>query len=147
LVDAAHVVFGVAVVTLNLMAGGWGAVAWWRRNPSVVFWYLLRAAQVSIVVQVGLGLALLAAGQQTPDGLHLLYGILPLGVTLVSEAMRVGAAQQELAGVADVDELDHREQVLIARRVVRREMGIMAVGALVNVTLALRAAAGGGLFG
>jgi hypothetical protein len=60
--------------------------------------------------------------------------------------MRVGAAQKELADVEDVDSLDRREQVLIARRVVVRQMGVMTVGSLLIVTLALRAASSGGLF-
>ena len=40
----------------NLLVGVWGAVAWARKEPSVWFWYLLRGAQVLVVVQVTLGL-------------------------------------------------------------------------------------------
>jgi len=71
--------------------------------------------------------------------------VAPLVVALVSEAMRVGAAQSELAEAGDFEALERREQALLARRVVLREMGIMAVGALLIVTLALRAAGTGGL--
>jgi hypothetical protein len=87
---------------------------------------------------------LLASGRQAQGSLHVLYGVAPLVVALVSEAMRVGAAQSELAGVRDLEALERREQALLARRVVLREMGIMAVGALLIVTLALRAAGTGG---
>ena len=143
----AHVLVGLAVLAANLLAGAWGGIAWLRREPSVVFWYLLRVAQAVVVLQVALGLLLLAQDRRPADELHYLYGIAPLVVALVSEAMRVGAAQRELADVEDVEALDRREQALIARRVVRREMGVMAVGALLIVTLALRAAAvSGGLF-
>ncbi len=135
-----HLVLGVAVIAANAVAGAWGAVAWLRRSPSVVFWYLLRAAQAVVVLQVGVGLALVFGGLRPPDGLHVVYGIAPLVVTLVTEAMRVGAAQRELDDVGDLDATPRDEQVLVARRVVRREMGIMAVGALLIVTLALRAA-------
>src|SRR5947209_2259040 len=45
-----------------------------------------------------------------------------------------------------LDALPREQQVLIARRVVVREMGIMTVGAILIVTLALRAAQSGGLF-
>lgn len=135
-----HLVLGVAVIAANTVAGAWGAVAWLRRSPSVVFWYLLRAAQAVVVLQVGVGLALVFGGLRPPDGLHVVYGIAPLVVTLVTEAMRVGAAQRELDDVGDLDATPRDEQVLVARRVVRREMGIMAVGALVIVTLGLRAA-------
>jgi hypothetical protein len=135
-----HVVLGIAVLATNLVAGVWGGVAWLRREPSVIFWYLLRVAQAVVVVQVLVGLLLLAGGRRAPDSLHFVYGVLPLVVALVSEAMRVGAAQTELARAGDLEALERREQALVARRVVLREMGIMAVGALLIVTLALRAA-------
>jgi hypothetical protein len=66
-------------------------------------------------------------------------------VSLVSEGMRVGAAQRELDELEDgrdLEALERAEQARIARRVVRREMGVMTVGALLIVTLALRAALG-----
>jgi hypothetical protein len=134
----------VAVLAANLLAGGWGGIAWLRREPSVIFWYLLRVAQVVVVVQVVLGVLLLGSGRPAPDPLHVVYGIAPLVVALVSEAMRVGAAHRELADVEDVEALERREQATIARRVVLREMGIMAVGALLIVALALRALSTGG---
>ena len=140
-----HAALALAVLAANLLAGGWGAVAWLRREPSVAFWYLLRIAQVLVVVQVAVGLLLVGSGRSAPDALHVVYGTAPLVVALVSEAMRVGAAQRELAEVGDIDALERSEQAAIARRVVRREMGIMAVGALAIVTLALRAAGTGGL--
>ncbi len=142
-----HAVLAAAVLAANLLAGVWGGVAWLRHEPSVIFWYLLRVAQVVVVVEVLIGLLLLAGGRRAPGSLHFLYGVAPLVVALVSEAMRVGAAQRELGAVDDVEMLERREQALLARRVVRREMGIMSVGALLIVTLALRAVGtGGGLF-
>ena len=134
-----HIVLGVAVLATNGLAGAWGGVAWLRRSPSTIFWYLLRVAQAVVVLQVAVGLALILTGRESPDELHFVYGIAPLVVSLVSEGMRVGAAQRELDEVPDLDALDRRDQVLVARRVVRREMGIMAVGALLIVSLALRA--------
>ena len=47
-----HLAVGVAVLAANLVAGGWGAVAWLANRASVAFWYILRAAQVTVVVQV-----------------------------------------------------------------------------------------------
>jgi hypothetical protein len=135
---------GIAVVATNLVAGIWGAAAWLRRSPSTVFWYLLRGAQAAVVAQVILGVVLLAGGKRPASDLHFVYGILPLVVTLVSEGMRVTAAQRELSDVGDPAALGEAEQVAVARRVVRREMGIMAVGAILIVTLALRAVATSG---
>jgi hypothetical protein len=41
--------------------------------------------------------------------------------------------------VDDLEALSHREQVLLARRVVLREMQIMTIGTLLVLTLVLRA--------
>jgi len=128
------------VVASNALAAGWGAVAWFRHEPSIWFWYVLRVAQGIVVVQVALGLFLLIGeGKQAPEGLHVLYGVSPLVVTLFSEGMRVGAAERELEGIDDPDSLPRSEQIALARRVVLREMGIMTIGALLIVTLSLRA--------
>ena len=72
------------------------------------------------------------------------YGVSLLLITLVSEAMRAGVAQKELEGVHDVDALERGEQVALARRVALGEMGVMTIGALLIVTLALRAYQTGG---
>jgi heme A synthase len=131
----------------NALVGGWGAVAWLRGDPSVWFWYLLRVAQVIVVLQVALGMWLLISGNQPEDELHYLYGVAILAVTMVSEGMRIGAAQRELDEVDDVDALTKEEQGALARRVVLREMGVMTIGALLITTLALRAGASAGGFG
>ena len=131
----------------NAVVAAWGAVAWLRREPSVWFWYLLRVAQVVVVAQVALGMWLLISGNQPEDELHYLYGVAILAVTMVSEGMRIGAAQRELDEVDDVEALDQAEQAALARRVVMREMGVMTIGTLLIVTLALRAGASAGGFG
>ena len=86
-----------------------------------------------------MGFILLARGLSAPDGLHVAYGIAPLVISLVSEGMRAGVAQRELDDVPDVDALERADQVRIARRVALGEMGVMTVGALLILTLALRA--------
>lgn len=135
---------GIAVLATNGVAGIGGAVLWLRREIANWFWVVLRFAQAVVAVQVLLGLILLARGESSPDGLHVAYGIAPLVVTLVSELMRAGAAQRELEGVPDVDALERGEQIAIARRVALAEMGVMTVGALLILTLALRAYQTGG---
>ena len=137
-------VLGIAVLATNGAAAGWGAVSWLRGPPSVWFWYLLRLAQGAVAPQVMVGLLLLARGETAPDGLHIAYGVAPLVITLVSEGLRLGAAQRELEGVPDVDSLERAEQIAIARRVALAEMGVMTVGALLILTLALRAYQTGG---
>jgi hypothetical protein len=137
---------GIAVLATNAVAAGWGAVGWLRHNAraAIAFWPLLRAAQVTVVVQAVIGLLLLARGEHAPDGLHVIYGITPLFVSLISEAMRAGVAQRELEGVEDVDALDRPAQVALARKVALGEMGVMTIGALLILTLALRAYQTGG---
>ena len=134
-------VVGIAVLATNLVAAGWGAIGWLRKDAraSIVFWPLLRLAQATVVVQAVLGFLLVARGASSPDGLHIAYGVAPLVISLVSEGMRVGIAQRELEGVEDVDALDRSEQVALAKRVALGEMGVMTVGALLILTLALRA--------
>jgi hypothetical protein len=139
-----HLAVGIAVLATNLLAGVWGAIAWARHDPSVWFWYLLRVAQAVVIVEVTLGLILLGTGHRASDGLHYAYGVSLLVVTVVTEGMRVGAAQRELEDVEDVNVLTPVQQREIARRVVLREMGLMTIGALLVTTLALRAAMTGG---
>jgi hypothetical protein len=137
--ETAHLIIGVAVLASNLVAGVLGAVAWLRARPSVVFWYLLRVAQATVVAQVLAGSVLLLFGDEAADGLHYLYGTLPLLVTLLAEGARAGAAERELSGL-DFDSLPAGRQRLLALGIVRRETGIMTVSTLVVLFLALRAA-------
>jgi hypothetical protein len=134
-----HLVVGVGVLALNLVAAAWGGAAWLRDQPSIAFWYMLRAAQVAVVVQVLLGGLLVFDGREAADGLHYVYGILPLPVSLLAETARAGAAQRELGDI-DFEDLPATRQRSLALAIVRREMGIMAVSCLVIVFLALRAA-------
>jgi hypothetical protein len=135
-----HAIVGIATLGLNVVAALWGVVAWLRANPSVSFWYVLRVAQLSVVVSVVLGSLRLVAGAHPPDKLHYVYGVAPLVIALVTEAMRADAARREVDSLeGDPEELPHREKVLLARRVVVREIGIMTVGVILIVTLLLRA--------
>ena len=141
-----HAVVGIAVLASNLVAAGWGAVGWVRKDAraSIVFWPLLRVAQAAVVVEAVVGLLLVARGASAPDGLHIAYGIAPLLISLVSEGMRAAVAQRELEDVQDVDALERSDQIALAKRVALGEMGVMTVGALLIVTLALRAFQTGG---
>jgi hypothetical protein len=141
-----HLVVGVAVVATNLLAGGWGAVAWLTDRPSVAFWYILRTAQATVVVQVLLGGILLALGHEADEPIHYMYGSAPLLVSLFGETMRAGAAERELPEGVAFETLGASEQRAIALRIVRREMGVMTIAALVIVALAIRAAQTSGGF-
>ena len=137
---------GIAVLATNFAAAVWGGVAWLRRIPSVIFWYLLRVAQAVVILQVALGLFLLIGqGKRAASDLHYLYGVSLLVIALVAEAFRAGVAAREIEKrqIEDIEALERREQVLLARAVVRNEMGIMTISVIAVVTLALRAFATG----
>jgi hypothetical protein len=143
-VNAVHTGLGVALIALNLGAGALGAWHWWRGGHSRAFWPLLRAGQALVVLQALDGLVLVIAGRDLPE-LHLIYGLTPLGVAFVAEQLRLASADTVLAasGLEDsagMRDLPEREQQAIVLAILRREMGVMAVSALVVAALAIRGA-------
>jgi len=139
-----HIAVGVTLIALNAAAGIVGGVAWYRDRPSIPFWYLLRAAQVSVFIQARLGGLLVVTNHEPKEGLHYLYGILPLVVSFIAEGARADAASREV-GEIDYENLPPADQQSLALAIVRREMGIMAVSCGVIFFLALRAAGTSGL--
>ena len=106
-----HVGVGIAVLATNLGAGLWGGYAWYREQPSAGFWYLLRVAQATMVLQALIGSILLLTGHEAVDGLPYLYGVLPVFVSMLAEAARAGAGERELEGI-DFDALPPDRQRL-----------------------------------
>lgn len=139
-----HIAVGVTLIALNAAAGIVGGVAWYRDRPSIPFWYLLRAAQVSVFIQALLGGLLIVTNHEPKEGLHYLYGILPIFVSFIAEGARADAAHREV-GEIDYENLHPADQESLALAIVRREMGIMAVSCGVIFFLALRAAGTSGL--
>ena len=140
---AAHVAIGVAIVAVNLAAGTYGAWAWWRARPAPGFWPVLRAGQALVALQAALGGILLLAGEELPR-LHLVYGLVPLGVAFVAEQLRLVAAQTELdrrglEGRDAVAALSEAEREGLVNAILRREVGVMAASALVVAVLGVRA--------
>jgi hypothetical protein len=140
------VVWGaVALAALSAVPGLLGAWRWYRCESSRAFWVLLRVAQVGALVYAAAVGVLAAAGHSSSEQLFYLYALLPLAVGFVAEQLRVASAQtildqRELAGANAVGELSESEQQQVVAAIVRREMGVMALSALVVVFLALRAA-------
>jgi hypothetical protein len=105
----------------------------------------LRAGQGSaLVLALAVG-SLAAAGNFSTEHLFYLYALLPLAIGVVAEQLRVASAQmildqRDLADAQAVGALPDSEQRLVVREIVRREVGVMALSALVVVFLALRAA-------
>lgn len=133
-----HLVVGISVVLLNLLAGVWGVYAWLARRPSVGFWYVLRVAQGAIIIQTVLGISLLLSDHKAASDLHYLYGLLPLPIMLITEMMRVGAAQQ-VVGDIDYEKLPEDEAGELAMKIFIAETRVMALGCLIIAGLAFRA--------
>jgi len=142
-VTAVHVALGTGVVLVNLVAGLYGAWAWWQDAPAPGFWPVLRLGQALVAVEAVLGTVLLLGGEPLPR-LHLVYGLVPLGIAFLAEQLRLVAAQTELdrrglAGREAVAALAERDRTAIVRAILRRETGVMAASALVVTVLGVRA--------
>ena len=142
-----HIVCGIAAIVLNGLAACWGAWAWWRAQPSTAFWGVLRLGQLAVVVQAVAGGIFYLISRHAP-GLHILYGVLPLAVSFIAEGLRASSAQLVLdkyghASAQAVGELPAVEQRAVVVEIVRREMGVMTLSALVIVGLLARAAGTG----
>ena len=141
-----HLVVGVLSIALNVVAAVFGGWRWWRARAEPWFWRLLRTAQLVLVVfEVALGGVLLLIGRKAPS-LHVLYGVLPLLVSLIAEQLRASTAQMVLdsrgfESTDEVGELPEDEQRGIVVTIVQREIGVMALSAVVVVVLLARAAA------
>lgn len=146
-----HLVIGVLLLVFNLAAGLVGAWAWFKVEPSVLFWRLLRIAQATIVAQVVLGALLLVLGHSASGDLHILYGVLPVAITFIAEQLRISSAETIMAARGfrtsqEVGDLPTEEQRVVVLSIVRREIGVMTISCFVVTALALRAAGEAGLF-
>jgi hypothetical protein len=139
-----HLVIGVITIVLSGVAAVWGGWCWQRASDPTWFWRILRASQVAIVIEAALGGVLLLEGHKSPN-LHTLYGVLPLLLSFIAEQLRVSSAQMVLDqrgydSAQVVGTLPAAEQRAVVVAVVRREVAVMALAALVNVLLLARAA-------
>jgi hypothetical protein len=135
----------VLAIGLNAVAALLGGWCWWRARPSPWFWRVLRAGQIIVVVEVVLGGIWTLTGRKTP-GLHILYGVLPMLVAILAEQLRAATAQMVLDSRGfesneEVGELPPEEQRGLVTAILQREIGVMALSAVVVVVLLARAAA------
>jgi hypothetical protein len=134
----------LVVATLNGIAALFGAWCWWSVRPSRAFWVLVRvgqAAAVGLAVVAGIGAV---TGFAPADSLFWLYALLPLAVGFVAEQFRLAAAQavldaRDLEEAQAVGRLDEAGQRSVVLAILRREIGVMALAAVVVAFLALRA--------
>ena len=96
-------------------------------------------------MQAAVAGVLFAAGYEPADDLYWLYALLPVAIGLIAEQLRIASAEQvlenrELPDAQAVGALPEAEQRSVVLAIVRREIGVMALAALVVAFLALRAA-------
>jgi hypothetical protein len=134
----------LVAAALNALAALFGAWRWWTVAPSRTFWVLARAGQaaaIALAVVAGVGAV---TGFHPADGLFWLYALLPVAVGFVAEQLRAASAQTVLdaRGLDDaraVGRLDEAGQRSVVLAILRRELGVMALAAVVVAFLALRA--------
>jgi hypothetical protein len=133
----------IVALTLSALACIYGAWSWWRARATAWLWRVIRAAQVAVVVQAALNGILVLTGPK-PKGLHILYSVVPLLVSLIAESLRVAAAQtvldqRGLESAEAVGRLPEDEQRRIVVAIIQRELAVMTIAAAVVVVLLLRA--------
>lgn len=140
------VIAGALVVAgLNALSGLVGGWSWYREQASRTFWVALRLGQGSaITFAIAVG-SLALDGKYSNEHLFYLYALLPLAIAFIAEQLRVASAQtileqRDLPDAQAVGQLPEAEQHAVVQAIVRREMGVMSLSALVVVFLALRAA-------
>jgi hypothetical protein len=141
----ASAIAAAVVAALFALAGGLGAWRWYRVETSRAFWVLLRVAQAALAGYAVLVGVLLATGRRPDDDLFYVYALLPVAVSFVGEQLRIAAAGTVLSarGLPDahaVGRLGEAEQRSVVTAILRRELGVMAVAALVIAGLLVRAA-------
>ena len=142
----ANAVAAAALLTaaVNAVAGLFGGWRWWTVAPSRAFWVLARAGQAVAVILAAVTGVAAATGFDPADGLFWLYALLPVAVGFVAEQFRAASAQTVLdaRGLEDaraVGRLDEAGQQSVVLAILRRELGVMALAAIVVAFLALRA--------
>jgi hypothetical protein len=135
----------LALAALDGLVGLFGALRWYRVAPSREFWLGVRAGQALALLYAALAGVLLLDHHHPAQSIFYLYALLPIAIGFVAEQLRLVAADQVLSG-RDLDDarqvatLPETEQQAIVLAILRREMGVMALAALVICVLALRAA-------
>lgn len=142
--NVVHGVVGFAALAAWAVALVVGAWCWWRVSATPWFWRTVRAGQLVVVVDVVLGGIDYLVYKKSP-GLHIIYGVLPLLVSLIAEQLRAAAAETVMdarghKSSADVARLPDEEQRVVVLSIVQREIAVMTLAALVNIVVLIRAA-------
>jgi hypothetical protein len=134
----------LVLAAVNLFAGAFGVLCWYRSESSRAFWRVVRSSQAAAVVYAALAGVSYLAGTLPANDLYYLYALLPVAINFVAEQFRVISADHvlgvhDLDSAAEVGELDRSAQEQIVLAIMRRETAVMAAAGFVVAFLALRA--------
>ena len=144
-----HSILGIVVAAAFAAVAALGWWRWRQGGSSPLFWRSLRAAQLLYLVYLLIAGIRFFSGERPDDNLYWVYALLPLAVSFIAEQLRIGAAQTVLdaRGLEDaqaVGRLPADEQRGVVVAILQREVGVMAIAALVIAGLMLRASLGFG---
>jgi hypothetical protein len=144
-----HSTLGVVIAVTFLVAAAAGWWGWRTGGTSRWFWRVLRGAQLLYLVYLAVAAVRFFAGEKPRDSLYWIYALLPLAVSFIAEQLRISSAQtvldaRDLEDAQAVGRLPADEQRAVVVAILRREIGVMAVAALVIAGLMLRASLGFG---
>jgi hypothetical protein len=143
-VTGAALVAAWATAVVSGLAALVGAVAWWQVRQSRAFWVLVRVAQAVAIGQAIVADVLAVLSFDPDDGLYWLYALLPVAVGFFAEQLRIVSTEQvlerlELEDADAVRQLPEERQRSVVVSILRREMGVMTLAAVVVCFLAVRA--------
>jgi hypothetical protein len=130
---------------LNAAAAAYAGWRWWRVDPDGWSWALVRAGQAAVLALAFVAGLAWVMGQRPDGGLFWVYALVPVGTSFFAEQFRILSAQtvldaREIEDAQAVGRLPEREQRSIVLQIARRELGVMALAAVVAAFLTLRAA-------
>ena len=146
-----HSILGIVVAAAFAVVAALGWWLWRSGGTSRVFWRLLRGSQVLYLGYLVIAGVRFFTGQKPDDSLYWVYALLPLAVSFIAEQLRIAAAQtvldaRDLEDARAVGRLPADEQRGVVVAILAREIGVMAIAALVIAGLMLRASLGFGAY-
>jgi hypothetical protein len=143
--QAIAIAAGFVTLVVNAVAAAFAGWRWWIVEPHHAVWPLLRAGQIVAALWALIAGVLAASSFKPDDNLYWLYALLPVAIGFIAEQLRIASAEQVLEnrGLDDaqaVGDLPEDTQRSVVLQIVRREIGVMALAALVVAVLALRGA-------
>ena len=147
--EAVATLTALVTAVLNGAAALYGAWRWWTVSPDRLAWVLCRAGQAAAALLALVAAIAWAVGARPDAGLFWVYAVVPVAVSFFAEQFRALSAQtvldaRGLENAQAVGRLPEDRQRSVMLQIIRRELGVLVLGAFVIAVLAVRAAAEAG---